>query len=179
MWSSQQIWEQLARLTFKLADSLRPDLQPPEGGLAGLNPVLLRDGLRSRSCVVLRRRYGLYHRTSVHQTQHAHSPRTRVGGAAPPGGRRRASRRLYFVRAPRGWLGARLGASFWPQIRRWDRRRCCWRISGGHREGQKSVGFCPLGGAHQSAWSLYIVLGHTPRRRRPAGARNGDFRKCV
>ena len=37
------------------------------------------------------------------------------------------------------------------------------------REGQKSVGFCPLGGAHQSAWSLYIVLGHTPRRRRPAG----------
>jgi hypothetical protein len=40
----------------------------------------------------------------------------------------------------------------------------------GHREGQKSVGFCPLGGAHQSAWSLYIMLGHTPRRRRPAGA---------
>ena len=40
----------------------------------------------------------------------------------------------------------------------------------GRREGQKSVGFCPLGGAHQSAWSLYIVLGHTPRRRCPAGA---------
>jgi hypothetical protein len=40
----------------------------------------------------------------------------------------------------------------------------------GHREGQKPVGFCPLGGAHQSAWSLYIVLGHTPRRRCPAGA---------
>jgi hypothetical protein len=39
----------------------------------------------------------------------------------------------------------------------------------GRREGQKSVGFCPLGGAHQSAWSLYIVLGHTPRRRCPAG----------
>jgi hypothetical protein len=39
----------------------------------------------------------------------------------------------------------------------------------GRREGQESVGFCPLGGAHQSAWSLYIVLGHTPRRRRPAG----------
>jgi hypothetical protein len=39
----------------------------------------------------------------------------------------------------------------------------------GHREGQKSVGVCPLGGAHQSAWSLYIVLGHTPRRRRPTG----------
>ena len=40
----------------------------------------------------------------------------------------------------------------------------------GRREGQKSVGFCPLGGVHQSAWSLYIVLGHTPRRRCPAGA---------
>jgi hypothetical protein len=34
----------------------------------------------------------------------------------------------------------------------------------GHQEGQKSVGFCPLGGAHQIAWSLYIVLGHTTRR---------------
>ena len=39
----------------------------------------------------------------------------------------------------------------------------------GRREGQKPVGLCPLGAAHQSAWSLYIVLGHTPRRRRPAG----------
>jgi hypothetical protein len=39
----------------------------------------------------------------------------------------------------------------------------------GRREGQKPVGFCPLGGTHQSVWSLYIVLGHTPRRRRPAG----------
>jgi hypothetical protein len=48
------------------------------------------------------------------------------------------------VRTPRGWLGP--------------------------ARGQKSVGFCPLGGAHQSAWSLYIMLGHTPRRRCPAGA---------
>jgi hypothetical protein len=39
----------------------------------------------------------------------------------------------------------------------------------GHQEGQKSVGFCPLGGPHQIAWSLYIVIGHTPRRRCPAG----------
>jgi hypothetical protein len=39
----------------------------------------------------------------------------------------------------------------------------------GRREGQKSVGFCPLSGAHQSAWSLCIMLGHTPRRRCPAG----------
>jgi hypothetical protein len=27
-----------------------------------------------------------------------------------------------------GW--GRLGASSCPQIRRWDRRRCCWRVSG-------------------------------------------------
>jgi hypothetical protein len=39
----------------------------------------------------------------------------------------------------------------------------------GHREGQKYVGVCPLGGAHQSTWSLYTVLGHTPRRRRSGG----------
>ena len=36
-------------------------------------------------------------------------PRTRVGKAAPPGGRRRASRRLYSVRTPRGWLGPARG----------------------------------------------------------------------
>jgi hypothetical protein len=46
----------------------------------------------------------------------------------------------------------------------------------GRREGQKSVEFCPLGGAHQSAWSLYIVLGHTPRRRRPAGLAEQPFK---
>jgi hypothetical protein len=43
----------------------------------------------------------------------------------------------------------------------------------GHREGQKSVGFCPLGGAHLKArgrYTLYIMLGHTPRSRCPAGA---------
>jgi hypothetical protein len=41
----------------------------------------------------------------------------------------------------------RLGASSWPQIRRWDRRRCCWRISGppGGPEIRwiLSVGWCP------------------------------------
>ena len=44
-----------------------------------------------------------------------------------------------------GW--GRLGASSWPQIRRWDRRRCCWRISGppGGPEIRwiLSVGWCP------------------------------------
>jgi hypothetical protein len=36
-------------------------------------------------------------------------PRTRVGGEAPPGGRRRASRRLNSVRTPRGWLAPARG----------------------------------------------------------------------
>ena len=44
-----------------------------------------------------------------------------------------------------GW--GRLGASSWPQIRRWDYRRCCWRISGppGGPEIRwiLSVGWCP------------------------------------
>ena len=44
-----------------------------------------------------------------------------------------------------GW--GRLGASSWPQIRRWDRRRCCWRVSGppGGPEIRwiLSVGWCP------------------------------------
>ena len=35
-----------------------------------------------------------------------------------------------------------------------------------------SVGWC-----HQSTWSLYIMLGHTPCIRRPAGAYKGDFWK--
>jgi hypothetical protein len=38
------------------------------------------------------------------------------------------------------------------------------------REGQKPVGFCPLGGAHQKVRSLYIMLGHTPRIRCQMGA---------
>jgi hypothetical protein len=44
-----------------------------------------------------------------------------------------------------GW--GRLGAGSWPQIRRWDRRRCCRRISGppGGLEIRwvLSVGWCP------------------------------------
>ena len=78
---------------------------PPRGDV--LNSVLSRDGLVDRPTLVWRRLWGLC-RAPVHQTQH-HSPRTRVGGAAPPGGRRRASRRLYSVRTPRGWLGPARG----------------------------------------------------------------------
>jgi hypothetical protein len=51
----------------------------------------------------------------------------------------------------------------------------------GHREGQKSVGFCPLGGAHQSAWSLFIHCAR-PCIHRAEGVRrvrNCDFWKCV
>jgi hypothetical protein len=108
--------------------------------------------------------------TRVHQTQH-HHPARAWAGRHHPGvvGEPAASRRLYAVRTPRGWLGPARGEFLAPNS-----------LLGpppvlhggflGHREGQKSVGFCPLGGAHQSAWSLYIVLGHTPRRRRPAGA---------
>jgi hypothetical protein len=106
------------------------------------------------------RRRNILVRALEHQTQH-HHPRTRVGGAAPPGGRRRASRRLYSVRTPRGWLGPARGEFLAPNLPLgpppvlladfWATGRA-------------------LGGAHQSAWSLYIALGHTPRRRRPAGA---------
>ena len=78
---------------------------PP--GFDVVNSVLPRDGPTARSPVPWRRRQDLQ-RAPVHQTQH-HSPRTRVGGAAPPGGRRRPSRRLYSVRTPRGWLGPARG----------------------------------------------------------------------
>jgi hypothetical protein len=107
-------------------------------------------------------------RAPVHQTQH-HHPRTRVGGAAPPGGRRRAIRRLYSVRNPPWVVGAGSGRVPGPKFA----AGTAAGAAGGflaHREGQKSVWFCPLSGAHQSAWSLYIMLGHIPRRRRPAGA---------
>jgi hypothetical protein len=68
-----------------------------------------------------------------------HPPRTCVVTAAPPGGRRRASRRLNSVRASVGGWG-RLGASSWPQIRRWDRRRCCMADFWVTADCQKPVG---------------------------------------
>jgi hypothetical protein len=114
-------------------------------GFAVFNSVLPRDGSGAVRPMPLRRRQDLK-RAPVHQTQHP-LPRTRVGRAAPPGGRRRASRRLYSVRTPRGWLGPARGEFLCPQIRRWYRRRCCWRISGppGGPEIRwiLSVGWCP------------------------------------
>ena len=151
---------------FKLLNRCVLVYSPPKG-VEG-NPVLPRDGLVDRPALVWRRRWGLY-RASVHQTQH-HHPRTRVGGAAPPGGRRRASRRLYSVRTPRGWLGPARGEFLAPNSPLGPPPVLLADFWATGRQGQKPVGFCPLGGAHQSAWSLYIMLGHTPRRRCPAGA---------
>ena len=105
MCSSQQMLKKLARLTFKLADFLRLNLQPPEGGWVQI---------RSLANGVLRlARIGIappvYFIPGFCTPNPAPPPRTRVGGAAPPGGRRRASRRLYSVRTPRGWLGPARG----------------------------------------------------------------------
>jgi hypothetical protein len=52
--------------------------------------------------VASRRRKNKTH-APVHQTQH-HRPHARGRGGTTPGGRQRASRRLYSVRTPRGWL---------------------------------------------------------------------------
>jgi hypothetical protein len=137
----------------------------PRGAV--LNSVLPRDGSGGGRPMPWRRRKS-FERAHVHQTQH-HSPRTRVGGAAPPGGRRRASRLLYSVRTPRGWLGpAQPGRVHGPKFAAGTAAGAAGGFLG-HREGQKSVGFYPLGGAHQSAWSLFIHCA------RPAGVRKGDF----
>jgi hypothetical protein len=101
------------------------------------------------------RRRNILYRAPVHQTQH-HSPRTRVGGAAPPGSRRRASCRLYGFRPYPPWVvGAGSGRVPGPKFAAGTAGGAAGGFLG-HREGHKSVGFCPLGGAHQSAWSLYI-----------------------
>jgi hypothetical protein len=119
---------------------------PPKG--VEVKSVLPRDGLslrsRSRSHVPWRRRNILL-RAPVHQTQH-HSParawaeRHHPGVVGEP-----AAGCIPSVTPVGGW--GRLGASSWPQIRRWDRRRCCWRVSG-PPGGPKirwvlSVGWCP------------------------------------
>jgi hypothetical protein len=87
-----------------------------QAGRAGINPVLPRGGLVGRPALVWRRRPGLY-RAPLHQTQHpAPPPRTRVGVAAPAGGRRRASHWLYSVRTPCGWLGQARGEFLAPDL---------------------------------------------------------------
>ena len=127
---------------FKLLNRCVLGYSPP--GFDVLNPVLPRDGPNTRSPVVWRRRWGLC-RASVHQTQH-HSPaRARAGRHHPGVVGEPAAGCIPSVPPVGGW--GRLGASSWPQIRRWDRRRCCWRISGppGGPEIRwiLSVGWCP------------------------------------
>ncbi len=111
---------------------------------AGLNPVLPRDGLVDRPTLVWRRRNILL-RALVHQTQHHHPARARAERHHPGVVGEPAAGCIPSVPPVGGW--GRLGASSWPQIRRWDRRRCCWRISGppGGPEIRwiLSVGWCP------------------------------------
>jgi hypothetical protein len=109
------------------------------------NLCLSRTGFCAVRELASRRRKGLV-RAPVHQTQ-LHPPRTRVGGAAPHPGvvGEPAAGCIPSVPPVGGW--GRLGASSWSQIRRWDRRRCCRRISGppGGPETRwiLSVGWCP------------------------------------
>jgi hypothetical protein len=117
-------------------------------GFACPNSVLPRGGLRSRSFVPLRRRKswdrGLLHakpsEPSTPPPARAWAGRNHPGGVGDP-----AAGCVPSVPPVGGW--ARLGASSWPQIRRWDRRRCCWRVSGppGGPEIRwvLSVGWCP------------------------------------
>jgi hypothetical protein len=115
---------------------------------------------------------------SVHQTQH-HSPRMRGGRAAPPGGRRRASRRLYSVRPYPLWVvGVGSGRVPGPKF---AAGTATGAASGflGHREGQKPVGFCPLGGAHFKARGRYTLCSAIHRAEGVRWAPGGGFRKCV
>ena len=127
---------------FKLLNRCVLGYSPP--GVAERNPVLSRGGPKPRVPVVWRRRKSCL-RAPVHQTQHhlparAWAERHHPGVVGEP-----AAGCIPSVPPVGGW--GRLGASSWPQIRRWDRRRCCWRISGppGGPEIRwiLSVGWCP------------------------------------
>ena len=127
---------------FKLLNRCVLVYSPPRS--TGVNPVLPRDGSGGGRPTALRRRKSFLW-APVHQTQH-HSParawaeRHHPGVVGEP-----AAGCIPSVPPVGGW--GRLGASSWPQIRRWYRRRCCWRISGppGGPEIRwiLSVGWCP------------------------------------
>jgi hypothetical protein len=110
---------------FKLLNRCVLVYSPPR--VAGLNSVLPRDGPKHRGPVVWRRRNILY-RALVHQTQHHHPARAWAERHHPGVVGEPATGCIPSVPPVGGW--GRLGASSWPQIRRWDRRRCCRRISG-------------------------------------------------
>jgi hypothetical protein len=144
MCSSQQMWEKLADLAFKLEDALRLGLQLPEGGWSkprsparwsswpphqGMAPTV---GFIPGSCTP--------NPAPLPPHARGRSGTTRPGVVGDP-----AAGCISSVPPVGGW--GLLGASSWPQIRRWDRRRCCWRISGppGGPEIRwiLSVGWCP------------------------------------
>jgi hypothetical protein len=106
-------------------------------------------------------------------------PRTRVGGAAPPGGRRRASCRLYSVCTPRGWLGPARGEFLAPSSPLGPPPRCCWRISGwGTGRARNPLGFArwvvPI-----KARGRYTLCSAIHRAEGVRRVRKGGFWKCV
>jgi hypothetical protein len=103
--SGKENCRELPIILNKLLDSLRLNFYLPEGGCSkpcsparwSGSPWICALGppgeFKTRSC----------------PPNPAPPPCTRVGGTAPPGGRRRASRRLCSVCTPRGWLGPARG----------------------------------------------------------------------
>jgi hypothetical protein len=137
-------------------------------GIEG-NPVLPRDGSGGGRPAALRRQKS-YMRAPVHQTQHHRPPPHACGRGGTTRGSSAIQPPVVFRPYPPWVVGAGSGRVITgPKFAAGTAASAADGFLC-HREGQKSVGFYPMGGAHQSAWSLYIVLGHTPRRRRPAGA---------
>jgi hypothetical protein len=136
MCSSQQMWE-----WEQLATILTAWFTAPRR--AERNPVLSRTGFCAWRELALRRRKSFLP-PPVHQTQHHHPARAWAERHHPVVGEPAAGC-IPSVPPVGGW--GRLGASSWPQIRRWYRRRCCWRVSGppGGPETRwiLSVGWCP------------------------------------
>ena len=137
----------------------------PKG--AGLNPVLPRGGPKHRGPVVYCAAGGVY--TGLLYTKPSTTPPHARGRNGTTRGSSASQPPVVFRPYPPWVVGAGSGRVPGPKFAAGTAAGAAGGFLG-RREGQKSVGFCPLGGAHQSAWSLYIVLGHTPRRRCPAGA---------
>ena len=165
MCSSQQMLEKLADLAFKLADGLRLNLQLPEGSW-----VQFRSPARWSKTPCSR---GMAPPEYFSAGSCTPNPAPLPPHARGRGGTTRGSSAsqppVVFRPYPPWVVGAGSGRVPGPKFAAGTAAGAAGGFLG-RREGQKSVGFCPLGGAHQSAWSLYIVLGHTPRRRCPAGA---------
>jgi len=150
---------------FKLLNRCVLVYSPPKG-VEG-NSVLPRDGLVDRPTLVWRRRKSCL-RAPVHQNPAPLPPHAR-GRSGTTRGSSASQPPVVFRPYPPWVVGAGSGRVPGPKFAAGTAAGAAGGFLG-RREGQKSVGFCPLGGAHQSAWSLYIMLGHTPRRRCPAGA---------